>query len=59
MLPGSAAQTVAIGGYTLGGGHSPVSRKFGLAVDNLLDVRYLYETKNNTKLKQLKSLNKQ
>ncbi|KAH3755235.1 uncharacterized protein LOC127848932 [Dreissena polymorpha] len=38
VLPGSAAQTVAIGGYTLGGGHSPVSRKFGLAVDNLLDV---------------------
>ena len=27
-----------MGGYTLGGGHSPIGRKFGLAADNLLEV---------------------
>lgn len=27
-----------MGGYTLGGGHSPIGRKFGMAVDNLLEV---------------------
>lgn len=27
-----------MGGYTLGGGHSPIGRKFGLAIDNLLEV---------------------
>jgi FAD/FMN-containing dehydrogenase len=35
---GGSAHTVAIGGYTLGGGHSPISRMYGLAVDNLLEV---------------------
>lgn len=25
-------------GYTLGGGHSPMSRMFGMAVDNLLEL---------------------
>lgn len=29
---------MAIGGYTLGGGHSPISRMYGLAVDNLVEV---------------------
>lgn len=28
-----------MGGYTLGGGHSPIGRKFGLAIDNLLEVQ--------------------
>ena len=35
---GGSAHTVAIGGYTLGGGHSPISRTYGLAVDNLVEV---------------------
>ena len=35
---GGSAHTVSMGGYTLGGGHSPISRKFGAAVDNLLEV---------------------
>ena len=35
---GGGAHTVALGGYTLGGGHSYVGRKYGLAVDNLLQV---------------------
>lgn len=35
---GGSAHTVCMGGYTLGGGHSPMSRTFGLAVDNLLAV---------------------
>ncbi|WAR15421.1 A2478-like protein [Mya arenaria] len=35
---GGSAHTVSMGGYTLGGGHSPIGRKFGLAIDNLLEV---------------------
>lgn len=38
VVVGGSAHTVSMGGYTLGGGHSPISRKFGLAVDNLLEV---------------------
>lgn len=41
MVVGGSAHTVAIGGYTLGGGHSPMSPTFGLAVDNLLEVLFL------------------
>lgn len=37
-MVGGSAHTVALGGYTLGGGHSPYGRKFGMAVDNLLEV---------------------
>ena len=35
-----------MGGYTLGGGHSPIGRKFGLAIDNLLEVEMV--TANGT-----------
>ncbi|XP_033727135.1 FAD-linked oxidoreductase easE-like [Pecten maximus] len=38
VVVGGSAHTVAMGGYTHGGGHSPMSRMFGLAVDNLLEV---------------------
>ncbi|XP_033726808.1 VAO-type flavoprotein oxidase VAO615-like [Pecten maximus] len=38
VVVGGSAHTVTVGGYTLGGGHSPMSRMFGLAVDNLLEV---------------------
>ena len=38
MIVGGSAHTVSMGGYTLGGGHSPMSRMFGMAVDNLLEV---------------------
>ena len=38
LVVGGSAHTVALGGYTLGGGHSPYGRKFGMAVDNLLEV---------------------
>ncbi|XP_062580679.1 uncharacterized protein LOC134242594 [Saccostrea cucullata] len=38
VIVGGSAHTVCMGGYTLGGGHSPMSRTFGLAVDNLLEV---------------------
>jgi len=37
-IVGGSAYTVSMGGYTLGGGHSPIGRKFGMAVDNLLWV---------------------
>ncbi|XP_074652771.1 uncharacterized protein LOC141907101 [Tubulanus polymorphus] len=33
---GGAAHTVAMGGWFLGGGHSPLSRKLGLGVDQIL-----------------------
>lgn len=45
-----------MGGYTLGGGHSPVCRKFGMAVDNLLEVEMVkangslvYANENSTR----------
>jgi FAD/FMN-containing dehydrogenase len=48
---------VAIGGYTLGGGHSPISRMYGLAVDNLLEVemvtadaKFVVANDNGTKI---------
>ena len=39
IVVGGNAQTVgAAGGYTLGGGHGANSVKYGLAVDNLLEL---------------------
>ncbi|XP_061173043.1 uncharacterized protein LOC133182275 [Saccostrea echinata] len=37
-IVGGSGHTVSVAGYTLGGGHSPMSRMFGLAVDNLLEI---------------------
>ena len=47
VVVGGSAHTVTPGGYTMGGGHSPISRTFGLAVDNLLEIQVnisLYRT---------------
>ena len=39
VVAGGAARTVgAVGGYVLGGGHSPFSVYYGLATDNVLEV---------------------
>ncbi|TFK66371.1 FAD binding domain protein [Pluteus cervinus] len=39
IVVGGAVRTVgAVGGYLTGGGHSPFASKYGLAVDNLLEV---------------------
>lgn len=38
VVVGGSAHTVAVGGWTLGGGHSPISGVAGLGVDNLLEV---------------------
>ncbi|XP_048729173.1 uncharacterized protein LOC125646710 [Ostrea edulis] len=38
VIIGGSAHTVSMAGYTLGGGHSPMSRMFGMAVDNLLEL---------------------
>ncbi|KAK3087735.1 hypothetical protein FSP39_009946 [Pinctada imbricata] len=38
VFVGGNSGSVCVGGYTLGGGTSPLSRKLGLAVDNLLEV---------------------
>lgn len=37
VVLGASAKTVSPAGYTLGGGHSPISRSLGLAVDNVLE----------------------
>lgn len=36
LVVGGSAPTVSVSGWTLGGGHSPLSRMFGLGVDNVL-----------------------
>ncbi|XP_061190264.1 uncharacterized protein LOC133198134 [Saccostrea echinata] len=38
VVVGGSAHTVGMGGYTLGGGHSPICRFYGMAIDNLLEV---------------------
>lgn len=38
VIVGGSAHSVAQGGYTQGGGHSPICRSFGLAVDNVLEM---------------------
>ena len=47
VIVGGSAHTVAVGGYTLGGGHSPMSPMFGLAVDNLLEVELITTNGND------------
>ncbi|KAL4224742.1 hypothetical protein ACF0H5_015439 [Mactra antiquata] len=39
VIVGGSGKTVTTGGYTLGGGHSPISKTYGLAVDNLLEMQ--------------------
>ena len=38
LVVGGVEPTVSLGGYTMGGGHSPIGRKFGLAADNVLEI---------------------
>ena len=35
---GGEERTVSVTGWMLGGGHSPVSRKLGLGVDNVVEM---------------------
>lgn len=35
---GGEERTVSVTGWALGGGHSPVSRKLGLGVDNIVEM---------------------
>lgn len=39
VVVGGSAHNVTSGGYTMGGGHSPISRSLGLAVDNVLEIQ--------------------
>lgn len=39
VVAGGSAHMVTPGGYTLGGGHGPLSPSIGLAVDNLLEIQ--------------------
>ena len=41
VVVGGSAHNVTSGGYTMGGGHSPISRSLGLAVDNVLEIQVL------------------
>ena len=38
LAVGGSAHTVSIGGYMLGGGHSPMTRMLGLGVDSILEI---------------------
>lgn len=38
VIVGGSTHTVGMAGYTLGGGHSPICRYYGMAIDNLLEV---------------------
>ncbi|CAG8587316.1 624_t:CDS:2 [Ambispora gerdemannii] len=38
LIPGGSCPGVGIGGFALGGGYGLYSRKFGLAVDNILSI---------------------
>jgi FAD/FMN-containing dehydrogenase len=38
IVVGGAGLTVGLGGYLTGGGHSPISAKYGLAVDNVYQI---------------------
>lgn len=35
---GGSGKTVGLGGYITGGGHSPLSPRYGLAADNVLEM---------------------
>ncbi|KAK3596576.1 hypothetical protein CHS0354_015109 [Potamilus streckersoni] len=39
VVVGGSSHTVSPGGYTLGGGHGPIARSFGLAVDQVLEMK--------------------
>lgn len=41
VIPGGLCLTTGIAGYTLGGGQSALVRKYGLAIDNLIEVEMI------------------
>ena len=45
---GPGAQVVSPAGYTMGGGHSPLSPALGLAVDNVLEIQVLSRDRTGT-----------
>lgn len=53
IVVGGSARTVgAAGGYLLGGGHSPWSYYYGLAVDNLLEMTIVTPTGNHATINE-------
>ena len=47
LITGGICQIVGTGGFTLGGGYSMLSRKYGLAIDNVVSMRMV--TANGSK----------
>lgn len=43
-IVGAAEPNVGLGGYITGGGHSPISAKYGLAADNVLEMALVTPT---------------
>jgi len=57
MVVGGSNPTVSVTGWTIGGGHSPLSRSYGLGVDNVLefhlitaDLSEVWTSANGTKI---------
>lgn len=55
---GGSDPSVSVSGWTLGGGHSPLSRSYGMGVDNVLtfhlvtaDLREVWASALGTKVK--------
>lgn len=44
FIVGGGDPDVGIGGFTTGGGHSPISAKYGLAADNVLEMQLVTPT---------------
>ena len=38
MVVGGSSTTVSVGGYLVGGGHSPLSPLFGMGADNVMQL---------------------
>lgn len=43
-IEGGTCPTVGVGGFVLGGGYGFFSRKYGLAIDNLLEIEIVVPT---------------
>ena len=54
-LVGGTGDTIGLGGYLTGGGHSPLSAKLGLAVDQVLEMEVELACGNNMIVNQVQN----